>query len=97
MGEGKERERDRARERAMGGLPLLSYLLIDPFDIFTPCSTVFTYLSVGVVVGQTSSMTPDYTKAKVAAQKVFTLINSVPSIDNQSDQGLKLVSTISVW
>ncbi|XP_028410024.1 multidrug resistance protein 1-like [Dendronephthya gigantea] len=52
-------------------------------------TTVFTYLSVGVIVGQTSSMTPDYSKAKFAAQKVFSFIGSVPSIDNQSDEGLK--------
>ena len=55
---------------------------------------MFTYLSVGIVVGQTSSMTPDYNKAKIAAQKIFTLIDSVPSIDNQSDEGLKPVSKV---
>ncbi|XP_028410025.1 multidrug resistance protein 1-like [Dendronephthya gigantea] len=52
-------------------------------------TTVFTYLSVGLIVGQTSSMTPDYSKAKFAAQKVFSSIASVPLIDNQSDEGLK--------
>ncbi|CAB3990056.1 multidrug resistance 1 isoform X2, partial [Paramuricea clavata] len=52
-------------------------------------TTVFTYLSVGLIAGQTSSMTPDYSKAKIAAQKVFTFIDSVPSIDNQSEEGLK--------
>jgi hypothetical protein len=57
---------------------------------------VFTYLGVGVIVGQTSSFTPDYSNAKMAAQKVFTFIGSVPSIDNQSEEGLKPVCTMSV-
>jgi hypothetical protein len=57
---------------------------------------VFTYLSVGLIAGQTSSMTPDYSKAKIAAQKVFTFIDSVPSIDNQSEEGLKPVSMMLV-
>jgi hypothetical protein len=55
--------------------------------------TIFTYLSTAVIVGQQSSFTPDYAKAKIAAQKVFTLINSVPSIDNQSEDGMKPVCT----
>ena len=38
-------------------------------------------------------MTPDYSKAKEAAQKIFSLLESVPSIDNQSDKGIKPVST----
>ena len=57
-------------------------------------SSLFTYLEVGLIVGQTSSMTPDYSKAKFAAQKVFFSISSVPPIDNQSDEGLKPVSMI---
>ena len=61
-------------------------------EIFFLFSTVFTYLTVGVLVGQTSSMTPDYSKAKYAAQRVFSFIASVPPIDNQSDEGLKPVS-----
>ena len=54
--------------------------------------TVFTFLVTAVVVGQSSSFTPDYAKAKMAAQKVFKLINSVPSIDSQSEAGTKPVS-----
>jgi hypothetical protein len=57
---------------------------------------VFTYLAVGVIVGQSSSLTPDYSKAKIAAQKVFTFIDSIPSIDNQSDEGLRPVSAMLV-
>ena len=54
--------------------------------------TIFTYLATAVVVGQSSSFTPDYAKAKMAAQKVFKLINFVPFIDNQSEAGAKPVS-----
>ena len=48
-----------------------------------------------MIVGQTSSLTPDYTKAKIAAQKVFALINFIPSIDNQSEDGMKPVCDIN--
>ncbi|CAB3985499.1 Multidrug resistance 1 [Paramuricea clavata] len=65
-------------------------LLVD-YDITLKemMTTIFTYLATAVVVGQQSSFTPDYAKAKIAAQKVFTLINYVPSIDNQSEDGMK--------
>jgi hypothetical protein len=36
-------------------------------------------------------MTPDYAKAKAAAGKVFALIDYIPPIDNQSEDGKKPV------
>ena len=57
--------------------------------------TIFSYLATAVVVGQSSSFTPDYAKAKMAAQKVFQLIKFVPSIDSQSDDGTKPVSRLT--
>ena len=56
------------------------------------CRAVFTFLAAAVIVGQTFAMTPDYSKAKVAAQRILYILKSVPSIDNQSEEGIKPVS-----
>jgi hypothetical protein len=39
------------------------------------------------MIGQVVSMTPDYQKAKQAANRVFHLIGHVPHIDSYSDAG----------
>ncbi|XP_014749850.1 PREDICTED: ATP-binding cassette sub-family B member 5 isoform X2 [Sturnus vulgaris] len=41
-------------------------------------------------VGQSSSMAPDYGKARMSAQRIFQLLNRKPLIDSYSEQGEKL-------
>uniref|UniRef100_A0A8C3MJU4 ATP-binding cassette sub-family B member 5 n=1 Tax=Geospiza parvula TaxID=87175 RepID=A0A8C3MJU4_GEOPR len=41
-------------------------------------------------VGQSSSMAPDYGKARVSAQRIFQLLDRKPLIDSYSEQGEKL-------
>ncbi|KAL2307451.1 hypothetical protein Nmel_000417 [Mimus melanotis] len=41
-------------------------------------------------VGQSSSMAPDYGKARVSAQRIFQLLSRKPLIDSYSEQGEKL-------
>jgi len=45
-----------------------------------------------MAAGQATSFAPDYGKAKVAAARLFTLFDHVPSIDSSSEEGEKLVS-----
>ena len=47
------------------------------------------------MIGQVVSMTPDYKKAKQAADRVFHLIGNVPRIDSYSDAGARPVSILS--
>ncbi|EMP26530.1 Multidrug resistance protein 1, partial [Chelonia mydas] len=42
-----------------------------------------------MTLGQTSSFTPDYAKAKLSAAHLFTLFERAPLIDSYSDEGLK--------
>lgn len=42
-------------------------------------------------VGQSSSMAPDYGKARTSAQRIFHLLDRKPLIDSYSEQGEKLV------
>uniref|UniRef100_A0A8C0ZHL9 ABC-type xenobiotic transporter n=1 Tax=Cyanistes caeruleus TaxID=156563 RepID=A0A8C0ZHL9_CYACU len=41
-------------------------------------------------VGQSSSMAPDYGKARISAQRIFQLLGRKPVIDSYSEQGEKL-------
>uniref|UniRef100_H0YWS9 ATP-binding cassette sub-family B member 5 n=1 Tax=Taeniopygia guttata TaxID=59729 RepID=H0YWS9_TAEGU len=41
-------------------------------------------------VGQSSSMAPDYSKARISAQRIFHLLDRKPLIDSYSEQGEKL-------
>uniref|UniRef100_A0A8C3XY64 ATP-binding cassette sub-family B member 5 n=1 Tax=Catharus ustulatus TaxID=91951 RepID=A0A8C3XY64_CATUS len=41
-------------------------------------------------VGQSSSMAPDYGKARISAQRIFQLLDKKPLIDSYSEQGEKL-------
>ena len=41
-----------------------------------------------IVVGQMASMTPDYSEAKRATNKVFRFLEKIPNIDSYSDSGL---------
>ncbi|XP_015263372.1 PREDICTED: multidrug resistance protein 1-like [Gekko japonicus] len=51
---------------------------------------VFSCIVFGAMaMGQTASFTPDYAKAKVSAAHMFMLFETVPAIDNYSEEGLK--------
>ena len=56
-----------------------------------PNSSVFTIIVCAVILGQVASMTPDYAKAKKAADRVFYLLDKIPPIDSYSDAGLRPV------
>ena len=45
----------------------------------------------GTGLGRAMASAPDYSKAKMSAAHMFRLLDRVPSIDNQNDEGLKLV------
>ena len=48
-------------------------------------------------VGQASSFAPDYGKAKLAAARVFVLLDREPLIDSLSEEGKKPVREIYVF
>ncbi len=59
---------------------------------------VFMAITFGALsAGQASSFAPDYAKAKVSAKRIFNILDRVPSIDNASEEGEKLVSDISSY
>ena len=67
--------------------------LIHIFSL-VPNSSVFTIILCAVILGQVASMTPDYAKAKKAADRVFYLLDKIPPIDSYSDAGLRPVRKI---
>lgn len=44
-------------------------------------------------VGQSTSLAPDYGKAKISAQRIFQLLDQKPLIDSYSEEGEKLVKS----
>ena len=59
---------------------------LDLFKVFI--ALIFAAVNVGL----TSSLAPDYAKAKLAARKIFGVMNRQPKIDGYSEEGTKLVS-----
>ena len=58
---------------------------------------VFSAIVFGAMsVGQASQFAPDYSKAKVAAGRMFGLFDRVPPIDSYSEDGDKPVSKLAV-
>lgn len=47
-------------------------------------------------IGETIAFAPDYTKAKLAASKMFALLDRVPPIDVASDTGVKIVRWLNL-
>ncbi|KAJ7322287.1 hypothetical protein JRQ81_018574 [Phrynocephalus forsythii] len=66
--------------------------LVEEGDMnFKDVFLVFSCIVFGAMaLGQASSVTPDYAKAKISASHMFLLFERVPSIDNYSDEGLRL-------
>lgn len=56
--------------------------------------SIVTVLVTAVMVGQVVSLSPDYKKAKQAADRIFHLLESVPHIDCYSDAGKQPVRDI---
>ena len=48
-----------------------------------------------VAVGQSSSYLPDISEAKIATNRLFKLIDSVPSIDSSDMNGKTIVSWLT--
>lgn len=45
-------------------------------------------------VGQASAFAPNYTKAKLSANRIYALLDREPEIDGYSDDGVKPVSIL---
>ncbi|CAB4013881.1 Multidrug resistance 1 [Paramuricea clavata] len=61
----------------------------DDVNIEEMMTAIITVLICCVMLGQVASMTPDYAKAKQAAERVFYLLDKVPHIDVYSKEGIK--------
>ncbi|XP_062983380.1 ATP-dependent translocase ABCB1 [Elgaria multicarinata webbii] len=67
-----------------------AYLVDNEYMEFKAVFLVFSCIVFGAMaLGQTSSFTPDYAKAKISAAQMFMLFERVPLVDNYSDEGLK--------
>uniref|UniRef100_A0A8D0HHX3 ATP binding cassette subfamily B member 4 n=1 Tax=Sphenodon punctatus TaxID=8508 RepID=A0A8D0HHX3_SPHPU len=67
-----------------------AYLVENGDMYFKDVFLVFSAIVFGAMaLGQTSSFTPDYAKAKMSAAHMFMLFESVPSIDSFEERGLK--------
>ncbi|XP_077160256.1 ATP-dependent translocase ABCB1-like isoform X2 [Paroedura picta] len=67
-----------------------AFLVGNDYMDFKSVFLVFSCIVFGAMaLGQTSSFTPDYAKAKVSAAHMFQLFETVPAIDNYSEEGLK--------
>ena len=65
------------------------HLLHESFsDIFR---VMFALLFGAMAAGQASAFAPDYTKAKLSANRIFAMLDREPVIDNYSKDGQKLV------
>uniref|UniRef100_A0A5F8GIF1 Multidrug resistance protein 1 n=1 Tax=Monodelphis domestica TaxID=13616 RepID=A0A5F8GIF1_MONDO len=68
-----------------------AYLVVNGISEFQDVLLVFSAIVFGAMaVGQTSSLAPDYAKAKISAAHVIHLIEKSPSIDSYSEGGHKL-------
>ena len=53
---------------------------------------IFAVMFGGVGVGQAGAFAPNYTKARLSANRIFFLLNRKPVIDGYSEEGTKPVS-----
>lgn len=52
-------------------------------------TAIWSVILGSVTLGQIASLTPDYTKAKQAANRLFHLLDKVPQIDSYGDYGIR--------
>ena len=77
-------------------------LVIQPTDHFAyvPFFDVFrVFIAIvfgGAAIGQASAFAPDFTKAKLSANRIFFMLDRKPLIDNYSDEGQEPVSSLAV-
>ncbi|NXQ68859.1 MDR1 protein, partial [Quiscalus mexicanus] len=69
------------------GAWLIANCLTNFENVFIVFSSV---IFAAMNVGQSSSMAPDYGKARMSAQRIFQLLDRKPLIDSYSEQGEKL-------
>ena len=75
-----------------------AYQVLTPEDSiahesFEDVFRVFTALIFGAIsIGQAGAFAPNYTKARISSNRIFSLIDRVPSIDAYSKDGETLVS-----
>ncbi|NXP93361.1 MDR1 protein, partial [Passerina amoena] len=69
------------------GAWLIANCLTNFENVFIVFSSV---IFAAMNVGQSSSMAPDYGKARMSAQRIFQLLHRKPLIDSYSEQGEKL-------
>ncbi|XP_038653374.1 ATP-dependent translocase ABCB1 isoform X1 [Scyliorhinus canicula] len=68
-----------------------AWLIVNCFMVFEDVFLVFAVIVFAAMnIGQTSSFAPDYTKAKISAQKIMQLLQRKPLIDSYSEEGEKL-------
>ena len=64
---------------------------------FSDVFVVFSAVIFGALgAGEASSFAPNYTKAKVSANKIFALLDREPAIDGYSEDGAKPVSEFTI-
>ena len=70
------------------------HLLHEPFDeVFL---VFFAIIFGAFAIGQASAFAPNYSKAKISANRIFFLLDRVPVIDNYSEDGEKLVGMLCI-
>ncbi|XP_072781681.1 ATP-binding cassette sub-family B member 5 isoform X2 [Taeniopygia guttata] len=68
-----------------------AWLIVNCLSNFENVFIVFSSVIFAAMnVGQSSSMAPDYGKARISAQRIFHLLDRKPLIDSYSEQGEKL-------
>ena len=73
----------------LANLPV-DHLVYEPFaDVFR---VFFAIIFGAFAIGEAFAFAPNYSKAKISANRIFFLLNRVPVIDNYSEDGEKLVS-----
>ncbi|XP_065439371.1 ATP-dependent translocase ABCB1-like isoform X4 [Chrysemys picta bellii] len=68
-----------------------AWLIANCYTNFENVFIAFSSVLYGVIsVGQSTSLAPDFGKAKVSSQRIFQLLDQKPLIDSYSEEGTKL-------
>ena len=60
------------------------------YDLFR---ALFAIVFGAFAIGQASAFAPDYTKAKLSSNRIFSLLDREPVIDNYNTEGQELVNS----